>query len=495
MRSLWEPRPTKVLAWGLGAEKRSNTRCRGYRSQMDTPIVNLGEIHVSAVPYGGRYPCACLVHNGVWYYGTYAVHTKNSIWDLMGPFVGFRVSKDAGETWKEPRQNVSKPLFAESSLEEGSCVKIGSPHFVDFGKNMEHSPDGKAYLLAHGGSRPNADVSWCSGDDIYLIRVVPSPETINDPSAYEFFAGYDKKGDPLWSQDFKKIKPLFTWKNNAGIVNACYNPALKKYLMCVTYGGKGGGPQMDYDSYILESDKITGSWKLVTYMRHFGPQGYFLNFPTKFISPDGKTMWLAYSTNWTQKFKPGNPLGGRYGFAMQQVRLLSPKEAKQFPKQSKIEDPIASKNNIAAKAKVTVSSVFSGKTSANAAVDGVVDGYPFDAKAEWASKEGKGAWIRLTWDRQQSVCEIWLFDRPLPFDTQILSGELRFSDGSVLPVKSLPDEGQWKARKVSFDRKKIRWVEFRVTEVEGSNVGLAEIAVFRAPVAPPGAVHKDAQEK
>ncbi|GHU63186.1 hypothetical protein FACS1894123_05460 [Bacteroidia bacterium] len=32
----------------------------------------------------------------------------------------------------------------------GYPVKIGSPHFVDFGKNMEYSPDGKAYMVAHG---------------------------------------------------------------------------------------------------------------------------------------------------------------------------------------------------------------------------------------------------------------------------------------------------------------------------------------------------------
>ena len=26
-------------------------------------------------------------------------------------------------------------------------VKLGAPHFVDFGRNSEHSPDGRAYLV------------------------------------------------------------------------------------------------------------------------------------------------------------------------------------------------------------------------------------------------------------------------------------------------------------------------------------------------------------
>ena len=61
---------------------------------------------------------------------------------------------------------------------------------------MEHSPDGKAYLVGHGAVEPDAkpryaNLSWISGDQIYLTRVTPSPETINDSSKYEYFAGLD----------------------------------------------------------------------------------------------------------------------------------------------------------------------------------------------------------------------------------------------------------------------------------------------------------------
>ena len=46
-------------------------------------------------------------------------------------------------------------------------------------------------------------------------------------------------------------------------------------------------------SYILELNKITDPYRLITYMKDLGTQGYFLTIPSKFISRDGKTVWLA----------------------------------------------------------------------------------------------------------------------------------------------------------------------------------------------------------
>ena len=51
------------------------------------------------------------------------------------------------------------------------------------------------------------------------------------------------------------------------------------------------------DTYILESDNVYGPWKMATYLKDFGPQAYFVNIPSKFISEDGKTAWLCYSAN------------------------------------------------------------------------------------------------------------------------------------------------------------------------------------------------------
>src|SRR5579859_6592280 len=54
-------------------------------------IEHIGLVHAMPQPYGGRYPCGSLVHNGIWYYGTYCLdETDRGLnWDILGPFVGF----------------------------------------------------------------------------------------------------------------------------------------------------------------------------------------------------------------------------------------------------------------------------------------------------------------------------------------------------------------------------------------------------------------------
>ncbi|MGB2861716.1 MAG: discoidin domain-containing protein, partial [Sedimentisphaerales bacterium] len=261
---------------------------------------------------------------------------------------------------------------------------------------------------------------------------------------------------------------------------------LKKYLMCIT----DGWPTVaKMNSYILESDKITGPWKLVTYMKEFGEQGYFLNFPSKFISKDGLTLWLCYSGNFSQgwnniRFK-AKPPGSRYGLVLQQVKLLNPAMLRQYkqkqnkPQQQK--DPLKSSSNIAPKAKVTASSTHKDY-SAEAAIDRVVGGYPEDTSAEWASNgEKASASLQLSWDKSQTINRIWLFDRPNTNADQVTAGTLTFSDGSSINVGELPDDAS-AAKEITFPPKEVTWLKFVVTSVkpETQNIGLAEIAVFTA---------------
>ena len=130
----------------------------------------------------------------------------------------------------------------------------------------------------------------------------PSPESINNAAAYEYFAGHDPDGAAVWSADFAQIKPIFEWNNSAGCVTMTYNAPLKKYLMCIT----DGWPTIkSMDSYILESDFITGPWKMVRYLKDFGPQAYFVNIPSKFISEDGRTAWLCYFSKFLLRKESG----------------------------------------------------------------------------------------------------------------------------------------------------------------------------------------------
>ena len=299
---------------------------------LNLKIVNAGVYPGNPAPYGGRYPCGSLVYKGVWYYGTYCLLEtpgKHLNWDVLGPFVGFRYSTDFGKTWHDTPHTPSQPLFAEPER-PGGKVKMGVPHFVDFGRNMQYSPDGKAYLVGQGAADPDpkprdANLSWITADQVYMARVTPSIENMNDAAKYEFFGGHDASGRPTWTRDFSRIKPLVDWNNNAGCVTMTYDAPLKKYLMCVT---DGGNTVSYYNTYLLESSRMTGPWKLVTYLRHFGEQAYFVNIPSKFISGDGRTLWLCYAANFSQGWNgvrfESRPAGSRYGLCLQEARLLGP---------------------------------------------------------------------------------------------------------------------------------------------------------------------------
>ncbi len=447
-------------------------------------IVGEGVFAGDPYPYTGRYPSGSLVHNGVWYYGTYCLHPAGFVdkggqrynWPWLGPFVGFRWSTDNGKTWTQTPCTPAKPLFGESAL-NGEPIKIGVPCFVDFGKNMEHSPDGKAYLVVQGSSdgtnRRYGYNSWITADQVFLIRVTPSIENINDASKYEFYAGKGADGKAVWTHDFQKIKPILEWRDRMGRVAATYDSALKKYLMCVT---DGVTTVSKYNTYILEADDLTGPWSLVSYMKDFGQQAYFVNIPSKFIDRnDGLTMWLCYSANFHGGHK-SIPSGSGYRMCLQEFRLVKKNEIASKPVQplSVIESP----KNLALSARVRVSSTHNGYRAA-AVADGAVDGYPRDISSEWASRgERDSAFVRLDWDKTQTVGSVWLFDRPNNLDC-IEEGLLTFSDGTSIKTGKLPDDAR-KGLEVKFPPKNVRWIMFSIKKVgeKVENIGLSEMAVF-----------------
>ena len=295
---------------------------------------------------------------------------------------------------------------------------------------------------------------------------------MNDRSKYEFFAGADDHGAPVWTRDFAKIKPIAEWRDHAGCVTMTYDAPLKKFLLCVT---DGGNTVSRYNTYILESDHITGPWRLVTHLGNFGEQAYFVNIPSKFIGSDGHTLWLCYAANFSSGWGgitfQSRPPGSRYGMCLQEVRLLTPDDSLDT-------DALNSSDNIAPEASVSASSTHSDYSSAGA-VDGVVDGFPHDTHREWASQgEHDTALIRLTWPEPRSIDRVWLFDRPNNLD-QVTSGMLVFSDGTTLKTGSLPDDAK-QGLEVSFPPKTVKWLAFLVTGCrKGSpNIGLSEIAVF-----------------
>ncbi len=141
--------------------------------------------------------------------------------------------------------------------------------------------------------------------------------------------------------------------------------------------------------------------------------------------------------------------------------------------------PAPTGSNVAGSATATASSenVADGQTAAKA-IDGVINGYPGDYTAEWAtSGGGAGSWLQLTWAGPVQLNGVVLFDRPNVGD-QITGATLTFSDGSTVAVPALDNAG--KATTVSFPARSTTSLRVTVTSVSAStqNVGLSEIQAW-----------------
>lgn len=107
------------------------------------------------------------------------------------------------------------------------------------------------------------------------------------------------------------------------------------------------------------------------------------------------------------------------------------------------------------------------------ATDGLVCGYLQLPCRSWIAEADQAAWVQLDWEEGQHISEIVLHDDPS--ENNVLSGTISFSDGTVIPVDTLSDNGAQYSISVSLDN--ITWVRFTIDAFSGSP-GLAEMEVY-----------------
>ncbi len=120
-----------------------------------------------------------------------------------------------------------------------------------------------------------------------------------------------------------------------------------RYILVISTADHYPSMVKEFDTYFLESDSITGPWSYVTYMEKFGPEAYFVHFPSKFaatsVQPAGAgggggggstggttttttatggfyNAFLSYSANFAFGGIP-EPLGSGYHLSLQQSRF------------------------------------------------------------------------------------------------------------------------------------------------------------------------------
>lgn len=143
---------------------------------------------------------------------------------------------------------------------------------------------------------------------------------------------------------------------------------------------------------------------------------------------------------------------------------------------------LAGPDNIAPQASVTASSSLNSEFDASKVVDGIIR---ISNQGEWACKGDttdwgyiKFPWLQLDWKTPQKINRIVLFDRPV-LREHVATCKLIFSDGSVLWMNEIPNDGTGK--EIRFDTKTVEWIRFEVTDGTGKDLGFSEIEVFPSP--------------
>lgn len=180
-------------------------------------------------------------------------------------------SHDLGATW----------TLSRWKIEEATGKMNLAGQFLNFGKNYAGARDRYVYQYTGIAGKHGAT---------YLIRVLPE-NLQNDPRApgrYEYYAG----AGPVWSPDRSKALPVFVDSNGRQILHVIYDPGLRRYLAAAQGHGVG-------EMGLFDAPEPWGPWTTIAYYQNWGGFGnresLGVDFPTKWISRDGKTMWAVFS--------------------------------------------------------------------------------------------------------------------------------------------------------------------------------------------------------
>ncbi len=201
------------------------------------------------------------------------------------PVASIARSTDHGMTWT---WDSSAPMFSNSIFT--------TIFFLDYGKNYTNAID--HFVYAYG-----FDNNWREQQKLYLARVPNTSVQIR--SSWQFYTGSDGNGNPTWSSDINTKVPVLEDDrllypqtfgnfccNNAHVLGqggVVYNAPLKRYIFT----------SWSYATHeFYESPTPWGPWSLFM-SKDFGPiqlsqnRGqYGTSIPSKFISQDGKTMYV-----------------------------------------------------------------------------------------------------------------------------------------------------------------------------------------------------------
>ena len=182
-------------------------------------------------------------------------------------------STDEGKTW----------VWCDWRFTES----FGCPTFLNFGPDYDGARDEFVYVYS-----PDTDTAYVPADRMVLARVAKN--RITRRQAYQFFQRLDQRGNPVWIGDIGRRGAVFEDAGHCGRSIVSYNRGLRRYFWVQVL--TGDDPEERTGLAIYDAHQPWGPWTTVYHAPDWDMKpGETAGFPTKWISDDGRTLYLVFA--------------------------------------------------------------------------------------------------------------------------------------------------------------------------------------------------------
>jgi hypothetical protein len=182
------------------------------------------------------------------------------------------------------------------------------PTFLNFGKDNAGARDNYVYsYFIRPENTTQGDDNWLSKPGVIYLARVHKNNIFGSKSDCQFLTGFDSgnpTGNPIWGRISGKM-PVFEDPEGAGaVVSASYNPGIGRYILATQHT-----KSLSSVLGIFDAPEPWGPWTTVKYYTpsdrfgetrpgstlHWEHNVFFLAFPTKWLSADGKSFTMTFT--------------------------------------------------------------------------------------------------------------------------------------------------------------------------------------------------------
>lgn len=202
-------------------------------------------------------------------------------------------SEDHGKTWSQTPQ-IGKAMFPGHAF--------STPFFVEYGQDGKGEADGAdSYVYA-----VSSDGAWNNGSAMTMGRVRRDLLGRLDSGDWEFAHGYDEQGQPIWQPRHDIARHVFRSPGRTSMTGIHRIEPLGLYIMPQWHYLYHDDPERRWGWTRFEFYQASAPWGPWTlfHTQDFDESWYNPNIPSKFISEDGKHVWLFVAGDFKGHHRP-----------------------------------------------------------------------------------------------------------------------------------------------------------------------------------------------